>query len=115
MSTEALQFEEVVVEERRSIIQFKEIGQQVTGIYQGTQEIEGRYGPELHLLFADFGSGEELSVRANPDLKQKAEKLTVGNIARITYVADKDIGKASPMRVFKVEQAPAPKPAAVPF
>lgn len=91
-----------------AFIKFNEFGQATVGIFTGYIEQDGKFGPQTVLNFNGVDGSEPFSLNANPDLKRKMKKLVPGNLVRVEYVDDLDVGKESPMKVFKVQQAPAP-------
>ncbi len=102
-------WEEVEGEGGGGFVKFNEIGQSTIGIFTGYVERQGKFGLETVINFAGYDGGEPFSLNANPDLKGKVKRLVVGKLVRVEYVSDLDVGKENPMKVFKVQQAPAPK------
>ncbi len=109
MNVNGLKFEEVQGEGGGGdFVKFDQIGQQSIGMLEGIREKEGKFGPETVLDFASLNGDNAFSITAPYDLKQKAAKLVTGNIVRITYVANRPTAKRNPMKIFRVEMAPAP-------
>ena len=90
-------------------IKFDAIGQQTIGVLTRIVERDGKFGAETVLAFESVDGKDAFNITAPYDLKQKAAKLTPGNIVRITYVSDKAMAAGkNPMKVFRVEMAPRP-------
>ncbi len=107
--------------EEKEFFKFNAIGDKFVGLY--VSQKEGKYGMD----FTFKNRKGEFVVTAKGGLKAHFDKaaLKPGYLVRCTFTATKDIGKESPMRLFKVEvddaptvsaaaAAPAPKPAAPP-
>jgi hypothetical protein len=94
--------------------QFKIHGDQFMGKLKAIVEgVKGTYGEETHYIF-ETPDGDK-KINPTKDLKTRLSVVKRGDLVRITYVSDKDIGKTSPMKIFLVERrsgaAPAAKPA----
>lgn len=107
-------------------MRFKSIGDSFSGkLLRILENQTGTYGAETHYIFqtkAADGQLVEVAVNPNPDLRKRYSVLAIGDFARTTKVGEKNIGKESPMNVFKVEkwtgplpQAAAPTPAPKPL
>lgn len=127
-------FEEVTLtdEEKAAMsatfVKFEAIGDQLAGVFVSTRPATGQYAKpgQLEYVFRrkDATTGEIAEVALNPptDAAQKLKKaaLKPGNKVIVKYVSDQDVGKESPMKIFKVlvdraaAAAPAPKPAPKP-
>lgn len=113
---------ETVDQGTRIQVTFDEIGDQFTGIYQGKELIvnpnpdpkTGEHAEWYSYLF------EGMSVKANgvsPDdvkglpcgiaagwsLRKALDKLTGGEVVRITYTRTTDTGQPAPMKEFRVD------------
>jgi hypothetical protein len=126
-------FEEVTLTEEEkaalsaTFVKFEAIGDQFGGVFVSSRSATGQYAKpgQIEYIFRrkDPTSGEISEVLFNPptDAAQKLKKaaLKPGNRVAVKYVSDQDVGKESPMKIFKVmvdrataaAPAPAPKPA----
>lgn len=119
-------------EERASMAQkfykFEAIGQKLYGRVVRLVPQTGQYAkPGAHDFVvrtknAETNEIEEVVLNPPTDLAALIKKanVAVDHAIEATYVSDRDVGKASPMKVFKLRvnteapRAPAPKPAPVP-
>lgn len=128
-------FEEVTLTEEEkaamsaTFVKFEAIGDQLGGVFVATRPATGQYAKagQLEYVFKrkDATTGEISEVILNPPfdaaVKLKKAALKPGNKVIVKYVSDQDVGKESPMKIFKVmvdraaaAPAPAPKPAPKP-
>jgi hypothetical protein len=102
---------------------FTAIGQKLVGKFVRTQAQSGQFA-KAHLIDYVFKmkneAGAVVEAVLNPptDLGQKLKKaaLKPGHAVMITYASDLDVGKESPMKIFKVlvDDSPAAGAAAKP-
>lgn len=100
--------------EQGTFFQFGEVGDKIAGKLVGYQkDITGNYGPETHLRMVSPELGN-FTVRANKDLRERVDagikegRIVVGSsIIGIVLAAKKDIGKPSPMNIYRVLTPPA--------
>lgn len=132
-------FREVdLTEEERAAMQgayfkFNAIGDRLMGRFLSTRPSTGTYAKpgQLDYVFrhknAETGAIEDVTLTPPADLVAKLKKagLKPGWKVSITYASDLDVGKESPMKIFKLlvddspaaapaPAAPAPKPAPKP-
>lgn len=105
--------------EPRNFYKFTAIGDKLAGWFVKTVETTAFEKPATEYTFRDK-DGVDWTITPSGALKQQLAKaaLKPGNRAIITYTGNKDIGKPSPMKTFKVQvddeitQMPAKKAAA---
>lgn len=93
---------------------FELIGESLTGEYLGSRSLDNKDGGYTQYRFQ---VGDDIYfVNGNYSLTRGMSSVRTGSLCRITYVADKDTGQATPMRIFTVEVARrrAVKPQAAP-
>lgn len=98
------------------------IGDKFLGLFLGTTESTGNYGKQTNYKFRWRNPqgvvGEMLfTPPADAALKLRKANLQPGNRVRVEFVSTRDIGKESPMKVFKIQvdrSPPAAAPAAPP-
>lgn len=85
---------------------FKEIGDTIVGNFVSFEEsVKGKFGLEDQLIL----DGENGQVMINCPahlarvIKSNLESIKDGDKLTVKYVSDKDIGKASPMKMFDVD------------
>lgn len=102
-----------------SYVKFNAIGDTFVGVFLKWAEVPGKFGPQSTWYFKTKDSAGKivemaLSAPTDADKKLKKAALKPGWRVKIQYAADQDVGKASPMKIFKVwfDDAPAaaPKP-----
>lgn len=92
------------------------IGDEFTGIFTGTETITNpKDGDEwISYLFEGIGvkapgvtdddvKGLPCGIAAGWSLRQALDKLTPGQVTRITYTRNTDTGQVSPMKEFRVD------------
>lgn len=92
----------------RLFAKIEKFGDGVEGFLVKTDKVmNARFGREE--VIADFrnDAGDEESITLNADLLHKFSTIKVGDYVKVEYVADKDTGKASPMKVYSVRRAKA--------
>lgn len=83
---------------------FDLIGEALTGEFLGTRTLNNPDGPYTQYRY-ESSDGQVWFVNGNYSLQQGMQNVRIGSLCRITYVADKDTGQATPMRIFSVEVA----------
>lgn len=76
------------------------IGDTIEGVY--TDNFEGKYGKQPIIL------DSEKNKMVLPTAKQLTSLMSeckIGDYVRVTYTEDKEVGKASPLKIFTVEVA----------
>jgi hypothetical protein len=114
---------ELTEEERGALgakfVKFDAIGDRLAGRFLRSEERDGKFGRETLYHFkrkTEAGQLEEvvLSSGGNSDAVQKLRKAGIkpGAAVLITFTATIDVGKAHPMKLFKVlvDDSPAAKP-----
>jgi hypothetical protein len=120
---------ELTEEERAALgakfFKFDAIGDRLVGRFLRSEERDGKFGRETLYHFkrkTEAGQIEEvaLSSGGNSDAIQKLRKAAIkpGVAVMVTFTATLDVGKANPMKMFKVlvddspaaTPTPAPKP-----
>lgn len=80
-------------------IKWAEIGTVVEGIYR-KKKVDEEFGTTF---FLDAKDGEIIySIPGTTDLVRKLKDKKQGDIIRIEYVGNEDIGKPSPLKKFKI-------------
>jgi hypothetical protein len=98
-------FREVTVDEteNKTYFKFNAIGDRLAGVFVSATTVDGQFGPRREYVFKTKDAGT-VTLTPSTDLARKLEKAGLAPGAKViaTYTADKDIGKASPMKMFKV-------------
>jgi hypothetical protein len=94
------QVSEDEVEETK--VAFDTVGDQFIGTYIGSRFVPSDDGGYSQLRFRG-DDGTVYFTNANYSLKKGMEGVTSGTMCRLTYTEDKDVGQASPLRIFRVE------------
>lgn len=97
-------------------VKFATVGTQFIGKYVSQAEETSTFNniEKKRVVYTFENRQGKFKIDPNPDLRKRLATLKIDEIARITYVADKDVGQASPMKVFKLEVAKMPAPAPAP-
>lgn len=80
---------------------FGKIGDKFTGIFVGASESKGQYGGTDYNFKTDKGVAC-LTIKGALHAQLQKAQLKGGECVGIQYKADKDIGKESPMKQFKL-------------
>jgi hypothetical protein len=91
-------------------VTFDLLGDEFIGTYIGTRQQANDNGSYTQLLFTGT-DGLRYFVNANYSLTDGFKKVRPNNVVRITYVADKDTGQQSLMRIYRVDVARPARPA----
>lgn len=103
-----IQWEERGQEEAEKVglpyVKFDTIGTEFVGKYLSQEEETSTFNGESRKSTVYTFMNKQGSFKVNPpaDLRKRLATLKIGEIAKIIYVSDKDIGKPSPMKVFKL-------------
>lgn len=100
-------------QEPETKIVFDQIGDEFTGIYLGTRQVEPADITERPYTQARFQGVTEDGERTDTvyftnmghSLRQGLREVRTGSLVRITYTDDLDTGQASPMKGFRIEVA----------
>jgi hypothetical protein len=95
----------VLDETGADVVQFTYHGQQVVGIFRGSEEMVDDDGEKFDMASFTGPDGKPFVIFPGKGLKRIIYKLNPGEWARITYRGDIDTGKPSPMKAFTVEVA----------
>ena len=87
---------------------FPEVGSEFTAIYLGDEENVNGYGQDYHFLQRNREEGI-LTAKGQLAHVLKKAQLVKGEKVTIRFADEKDVGKESPMRVFKVRVEDGPK------
>jgi hypothetical protein len=90
-------------------ISFDFIGDEFIGTYLGTRSQQNDNGSYTQLRFRGE-DGEVYFTNANYSLSEGMRQVRPNNLVRLTYVADKDTGQPTPMRIFRVDVARPKRP-----
>lgn len=99
-------FREITVDEtdtgNKTFKKFEAIGDKHAGVFVSKARVDGKFGPKDEYTFKNKEG--EFTITPGADLGKRLEKaaLVPGDKVIMSYVADKEIGKPSPMKVFKV-------------
>jgi len=100
-------------------VSFDMLGDEFIGTYLGSRQQANEGNGYTQYRFR--GTDEEVYyISANWSLSSGMKSVRPNMLVRITYVADKDTGQASPMRIYRVEvanrkrQTPAQRPEPTP-
>ncbi len=91
------------------IVQFREAGESLTGIYQGSEEMpESKYGGtvRIHFLATDMGLCSCI-LGASAD-KNIGARVVEGDLIRLTYRGKEDLADGRTVNVFDVVKALVP-------
>lgn len=93
----------------RLFAKIENIGDGLEGFLVKTDKVHNaRFGKEEVIADLRHDDGTEESITLNADLLHKFASVKVGDYLKIEFVATKDTGKASPMKVFSVRRAKNP-------
>ena len=84
---------------------FDVIGDELIGTYLGTRDQSNDNGSYTQYRYEDTDDGTVYFVNGNYSLSAGMRTVRIGSLCRITYVADKDTGQATPMRIYRVDVA----------
>lgn len=107
-------FFEVVDRGPASVVNFNHHGDSFVGVYEYTEEMVDDEGEKFPMAVFTGADAKPYCFFPGKSLQRGLRKVNVGQWARITYVADVDTGKPSPMKAFIVEVARQEKPEPVP-
>lgn len=86
-------------------IHFENWGDEFIGTYKGNRKVENENGKFTQFLFEH--NGIHYFVNGNWNLVQGMSKVPIGALTRLRYIADKDTGQQTPMKLYKVDVARA--------
>lgn len=86
-------------------VSFEHCGESFVGIFEGLEEVTTDDGEQLPLGRFTGPDAKAYAIFPNTVMLRGLRKLEPGQWARITYVADVDTGKPSPLKSFVVEGA----------
>lgn len=107
-------FFEVVDRGPATVVNFTHHGDSFVGIYEYTEEMVDDEGEKFPMAVFTGADAKPYCFFPGKSLQRGLRKVNVGQWARITYIADVDTGKPSPMKAFIVEVARQEKPEPVP-
>lgn len=84
--------------------QFDMIGEELIGTYLGTRTLSNDNGGYTQYRY-ELSDGQYVFVNGNYSLQAGMRNVRIGSLCRVTYIADKDTGQASPMRIYRVDVA----------
>lgn len=89
---------------------FEAIGDRIAGLFVSVQDRQGKFGPETVYTFRtknEQGQVEDIALSSggNTDAAIKLSKagLKPGNKVIVAFTGTRDVGKTSPMKLFKVQ------------
>jgi hypothetical protein len=86
-------------------VEFAQVGDSFTGIYQYTETITPDEGDPYPMASFTGVDGEPYVIFPGKGLRRGMRKLQPNDWARITYLGDLDTGKPSAMKCYRVEIA----------
>lgn len=96
---------EVVDRGSGEIINFPTMGDYFVGIYEGLEEVTNEEGEQLPMATFTGANAKSYCIFPNRSLKRGLGKVEPKQWCRITFIAEIDTGKPSPMKSFVVEVA----------
>lgn len=93
---------------------FATVGDIFTGLYQSDEPASDPTFGQNYTFKLKTGELGIMSIQGQLHQQLQKAKLQAGEKVSIKFIDEKDIGKANPMRLFKVRVESAPVPAAKP-
>ena len=81
-------------------VKWEEIGQTIEGVYEKLKE-NSKYKGKLN-IYITSKDGMKYGAPVPYDLERKLENRETGELIKIEYTGDEDIGQPKPMKIFKV-------------
>lgn len=94
---------EVVDRGSATPINFEHIGDSFVGIFEGTEEVTTEDGEQLELATFTGADAKPYCIFPNAVLKRALRKVDLKQWCRITFYAEIDTGKPSPLKSYVVE------------